>query len=110
MEEYQLKELAYTIFFGACGKRSNAEHVQVMRAHFEVSFRLPRHQNDMHDGHAKPGRAFRNRTSAKTTDCIINVDCFVWSYFAQQPASHTHLHLGNIALSDSAMQLLMRAL
>ena len=37
MEEHQLKELAYTIFFGACGKRSNAEHVQVMRAQLEVS-------------------------------------------------------------------------
>ena len=36
MEEHQLKELAYTIFFGACGKRSNAEHVQVMRAQLEV--------------------------------------------------------------------------
>ncbi|KAL0025837.1 hypothetical protein WJX79_004875 [Trebouxia sp. C0005] len=37
MEEHQLKELAYTIFFGACGKRSNAEHVQVMRAQLEMS-------------------------------------------------------------------------
>lgn len=36
MEEHQLKELAYTMFFGACGKRSNAEHVQVMRAQLEV--------------------------------------------------------------------------
>ena len=39
MEEHQLKELAYTIFFGACGKRSNAEHVQVMRAQLEVNRR-----------------------------------------------------------------------
>lgn len=38
MEEHQLKELAYTIFFGACGKRSNAEHVQVMRAQLEVRY------------------------------------------------------------------------
>ena len=42
MEEHQLKELAYTIFFGACGKRSNAEHVQVMRAQLEVSSRSTR--------------------------------------------------------------------
>ena len=37
MQEHQLKELAYTIFFGACGKRSNAELIQVMRAQLEVS-------------------------------------------------------------------------
>lgn len=36
MQEYQLKELAYTMFFGACGKRSNAELIQVMRAQLEV--------------------------------------------------------------------------
>ena len=37
LEEHQLKELAYVIFFGACGKRSNADLIQVMRAQLEVS-------------------------------------------------------------------------
>ena len=48
MEEHQLKELAYTIFFGACGKRSNAEHVQVMRAQLEVSSRAKRPNKSMY--------------------------------------------------------------
>lgn len=48
MEEHQLKELAYTIFFGACGKRSNAEHVQVMRAQLEVSSRAKRPKKSMY--------------------------------------------------------------
>lgn len=39
MQEHQLKELAYTMFFGACGKRSNAELIQVMRAQLEVGLK-----------------------------------------------------------------------
>ena len=78
MQEHQLKELAYTMFFGACGKRSNAELIQVMRAQLEVGL-LQQHlqQTPLHNCIVSSVLCATNAISIPGMKSIVHVNTAV---------------------------------